>query len=480
MKITWKIFFVFTSLIIVIFSVFGVWMISAAFSSAYERVIGEGSRENKMFRLAFEVNMNAYTNEEIDDEDTVAEISGTIADSMEQKENTYRIYRDNKVLYKSGSLAVENNIMEQLSESTNSGYETVPADNRVYVVFMCMSECNGKVYYLETIKDITEIYIERDSFYYQYCAAIAVLIGCTGVIVLILSHMLTKSIVELSDTAKKFANGDYGVRTQVKNGDEIGRLAYDFNVMADSLEAKIEELVKTARKQEDFSAAFAHELKTPLTSIIGYAEMLRTMELDREETIEAADYIYSEGKRLEVLSRKLLELVAMERNNYDFKKIPAENIVKEAAKINYAMLEKGNIELLLEIEHGYIYGEYDLLVSLFVNLIDNARKAVAENGKIFITGKNEAEGYEIIVRDEGCGIPDTEIEKITEAFYMVDKSRARKEGGAGLGLSLCSKIVRMHNADWTIKSAQGKGTEVIIRFPEACRERNDINCHEED
>ena len=465
MKITWKIFFVFTSLIIVIFSIFGVWMISASFGSAYERVIDEGSRENKMFRLAFEVNMNAYTNKEVDDEETVVEISGTVVGNMDQNANTYIIYKGNKILYKSGGLAVNNSIRQQLSENTNSGYETVPLGDKVYAVFLCASECNEQVYYLETIKDITEIYIERDSLYYQYCAAIAVLIVCTGIIVMILSHMLTKSMIELSDTTRKFAGGNYEIRARVKSSDEIGLLANDFNMMADSLEAKIEELVKNARKQEDFSAAFAHELKTPLTSIIGYAEMLRTMEMDREETMEAADYIYSEGKRLEVLSRKLLELLAMEKQDYESLRISAVNVIKAAVRINASMLEKRNIELVTEVGPGYIYGEYDLLVSLFANLIDNARKAVPENGKIFITGRNGASGYEICVKDEGCGIPDTEIEKITEAFYMVDKSRSRKEGGAGLGLNLCSKIVRIHNAEWNIKSIQGKGTEVIIRFP---------------
>ncbi len=467
MKISWKIFFVFTSLIIVIFSVFGVWMISAAFGSAYERVISEGCRENKMFRLAFEVNMNAYTNKEMSDEETVAEIAKTVVGNMDQNANTYVIYRENEILYKSGGTIIANSIKQQLSENINSGYETVPVGDKVYAVFLCVSNCNEELYYLESIKDITDIYTERESFYYQYCSAIAVLLVCSGIIVMILSHILTKSVVELSDTTRRFAKGDFDIRAKVKSGDEIGLLANDFNIMADSIEAKIEELVKAARRQEDFSAALAHELKTPLTSIIGYAQMLCTMQLDREETVEAADYIYSEGKRLEVLSRKLLELLAIEKQDYNFLSLSAENIINAAVKINSAMLEKRNVELVTEVEPGIIYGEYDLLVSLLANLIDNARKAVSEKGRIFVIGERETAGYKIYVKDEGCGIPDAEIGKITEAFYMVDKSRARKEGGVGLGLNLCSKIVRIHNAEWTINSIKGKGTEIIISFPDA-------------
>lgn len=106
---------------------------------------------------------------------------------------------------------------------------------------------------------------------------------------------------------KAFRSGDYGTRAEVYSEDEIGTLARDFNIMADNLIQKMDELKDNARKQEDFTASFAHELKTPLTSIVGYADMLRTMDLDKEETVEAANYIYSQGKRLESLSFKLLD-----------------------------------------------------------------------------------------------------------------------------------------------------------------------------
>lgn len=479
MKITWKIFFAFTALITVIFSVFGVWMISASFSNAYERMIDEGSRENKMFRLTFEVNLNAFSPEEIDDE-IVSEISKSIVDNMEQKGYSYKVYKENQSLYTSNNLSIDNNIKAMFTENINSGYETIPVEDRVYVVFLCRSECKDQIYYLETIKDITEIYSERDTFYYQYCIAIAVLLVCTCIIVLILSHMLTKSVVKLSNTARKFAGGEYEARANVKGGDEISRLADDFNNVADSLVVKMDELVWEARKQEDFSASFAHELKTPLTSIIGYAEMLRTMELDREETMEAADYIYSEGKRLESLSRKLLNLVGLDKQNYNFSKIPMRKLMKEVERVTASMLERKRINFGICFDEGFIYGEYDLLVSLFVNLIDNARKAVSEQGNIVVSGKSIAEGYEISVKDDGLGIPEDEINKITEAFYMVDKSRARKEGGAGLGLSLCNKIVCLHSAAWQIKSRQGEGTEVIVVFPDIHQKRGGDSSNEEE
>ena len=106
----------------------------------------------------------------------------------------------------------------------------------------------------------------------------------------------------------------------------------------------------------------------------------------------------------------------------------------------------------------------DLLESLFLNLVDNARKACDVDGSIMLEGRNENNGYCFWVKDNGCGIPESEIKKITDAFYMVDKSRARKEGGAGIGLALCVKIAHLHNAVFEIKSKEGCGTQVILKF----------------
>ena len=104
----------------------------------------------------------------------------------------------------------------------------------------------------------------------------------------------------------------------------------------------------------------------------------------------------------------------------------------------------------------------DLFTSLLVNLIDNGAKASREGDTVFLEG----EGNRITVRDQGCGIPGEEIERVTEAFYMVDKARSRKEGGCGLGLSLCVRIAQLHGARLRIESEIGKGTAVFVIFPE--------------
>lgn len=465
MKFFWKIFFAFTSLITVVFSIFGIWMITQSFRNSLEKEIEEGNRENRMFQFAFEVNMN-FLSENYRTEKVVADLAESVIGNLDVQEYSYKLYREKEnLLYQSSEMMLEHQLIEQIGENTCI-YQVMESGEKKYLVFVCQSIMDDRSYYLESAKDITALYEERDSFYDQYRVVMLGLIAVTAVIIFILGHILTRSVVELSDTAKRLAEGNYDIRANVVSDDEIGTLAQDFNAMADKLTQKMEELTDAARKQEDFTASFAHELKTPLTSIIGYADMLRSMELTKEETMEASNYIYTQGKRLESLSFKLLELIVTQNQEYRFKPLSVKELMEEVKVIVGKGLEKKQIILEDVIEEGQLFGEHDLLISLFVNLVDNARKAMSEEGKVIIKGRSTEAGYEVLVEDNGCGMPQEELDKITEAFYMVDKSRSRKEGGAGLGMTLCSRIVEVHGAKWYIKSKEGEGTTIWVVFPE--------------
>ena len=220
-----------------------------------------------------------------------------------------------------------------------------------------------------------------------------------------------------------------------------------------------------AKQKEDFTAAFAHELKTPLTSIIGYADMLNTMELTEEEQREAYYYIYSQGKRLESLSHKLLELVSLNRNEWQKQPIRTRLLEEDIRATMRPIFQKRKIKGKVDMEGAVLYGDKELLLSLFYNLMDNASKAVAEGGFVLLKGRKTGNAYEIKVVDNGMGIPKQEIARITEAFYMVDKSRSRKEGGAGIGLSLCKEIIELHEGIMEIVSNPGEGTVIRLIFP---------------
>ena len=398
-------------------------------------------------------------------EKIVRALTESVVNNLDKNEYSYKLYRDGRYLvYENQELRLENGLIEKLTDA-DCVYQVLENDGKKYLIFICKSVIGGRNYYLESAKDITDLYEERNNFYSQYRVIMLCLVAVTGVVIFIVSRFLTRSVASLSDTTKRFAAGDYGTRAEVYSEDEIGTLAQDFNIMADNLIQKMDELKDNARKQEDFTASFAHELKTPLTSIVGYADMLRTMDLDKEETVEAANYIYSQGKRLESLSFKLLDLIVTQNEKISYTPHSARMLIAEAERITAKSLSDKEITLYTDVEEGTVYGEKDLLLSLFVNLVDNARKALSPKGKITITGRKQEEGYRFAVCDDGCGMPEEELHKVTEAFYMVDKSRSRKEGGAGLGLTLCSRIVALHKAEWKIESKMGEGTCITLTFP---------------
>ena len=125
-------------------------------------------------------------------------------------------------------------------------------------------------------------------------------------------------------------------------------------------------------------------------------------------------------------------------------------------------MKKKGITLLVDAKPGKVWIEPDLIKTVCMNLLDNAAKAIEENGEISLKGSTLPEGYQIEVTDNGKGIPQEELSRITEAFYMVDKSRSRAQGGAGLGLSICRKIIELHGGTLSFKSEIGKGTSVYI------------------
>lgn len=465
MKFYGKVFFSMFILAAVSFSVFGTLMIQTVFHSAINREIEMGKNENQMMRLTFETTVNSIPDIFTQQENGVlSELAKSMNRWMDTEKTTMQLldtYGD--IIYSDGERKVDTLLMEQVSPE-KSGYQIYKDGERYYldVVSIIDIRLTQSTLRLVTSTDITHIYEERRQMFQTYRTVILFMIGGVAVITFVLSFFLTRSVRQLSGITRNFAKGDMSARAKVKGSDEVSVLAEDFNVMADRLSDRMLSLEDQAKRQEDFTSAFAHELKTPLTSIIGYADMIRSMNLTEEERIKAAGYIYSQGKRLEALSLKLLELMVLKKQDFEFVSMDAHYFIQTVFDLaEVGVLEK-NLVLKMSAEPGKVYGEKDLLISLFANLIDNGKKASDKGQTIWIEGKVLEDGYEITVRDEGRGIPKEELSKITDAFYMVDKSRSRKEGGAGLGMTLCNQIVQLHGAKWNIESEVNKGTKVTV------------------
>lgn len=201
--------------------------------------------------------------------------------------------------------------------------------------------------------------------------------------------------------------------------------------------------------------------------MIGYADRIYKKELPREEQKKAAWYIWNEGMRLEALSLKLMELAVLNHKEFCLQEARTDQLFYELEEeVEFLLGEKG-VKLELSVEPAYVRVEYDLFQTLFLNLVDNAIKAGAKQlhvtGRVESTGKEEsAEGlyFSVKVSDDGSGIPKQEIRRITEAFYMVDKSRSRKQHGAGIGLALSEKIAQIHGSSLEFESDGKRGTSV--------------------
>ena len=172
-------------------------------------------------------------------------------------------------------------------------------------------------------------------------------------------------------------------------------------------------------------------------------------------------YIHEECGRLERLSRKLMQLLELDCDGtLDFTEVPAGRLFDAAARACHKLLEDKNITLVCNGGEHSFFVEEDLMTDALINLVDNAVKASEPGSEVVL----EATEDTISVRDFGMGIPKDEQENILEPFYMIDKSRSRKSGGAGLGLSLTAAIIRKHNCRLVIESEENKGTTMILHF----------------
>ncbi len=395
-------------------------------------------------------------------------------------------------------------------------YRFLKIGERMYVLVAGLVPQGSAGIYLVTV-DVQQVLEQQERIVEKFGVVYAAAIAVGMVLILGFSAVLTKPIKRLIAVTKKIADGNYRERIAATGSDEVGQLAADFNRMAAAVEEKVQKLSENARQKEDFVANFAHELKTPLTSIIGYADRIYKRELPRAEQRQAAYYIWNEGMRLEALSLKLMDLTVLSHGEFSLQQMEAEGLLRELSADVAFFMEEKQISFSCEAKQASVAVEYDLFKTLFLNLVDNAAKAgaahirvtgrvestagetsagraaalessrvipgdsrvipgdsrvIPDSSRMFAAPKEEAaRRYVIAVEDDGSGIPAGELNRITEAFYMVDKSRSRKLHGAGIGLALCEQIARIHGSELEFESDGKSGTRVRVRL---CIEEEDM------
>lgn len=318
--------------------------------------------------------------------------------------------------------------------------------------------------YLDMAHNISMLYRTREQ---QQAAYRRIFLGMTvlcAALAYTMALVLTRSLSRLSKGAREIAQGNFSYRSGIRSGDEIGRLSEDFDRMAGQVEQNILDLKESVERQERFVSSFTHELKTPMTAVLGYADLLRSQDLTEEERRDAANYIFSEGKRLERLSLKLLDIYVADQGEVVLSEQNPGRIVRDMVEHLEPGYREQGIVLTCRCGKGRCLLEPDLFRSLLVNLLDNARKALSDGGEVVVSVETTDEGCTLCVEDNGPGIPAESLERLTEAFYRVDKSRSRRQGGAGLGLTLCAKIAELHKGSLYFESQEGRGTKVTAEL----------------
>ncbi len=234
------------------------------------------------------------------------------------------------------------------------------------------------------------------------------------------------------------------------------------------------EISKAQKFRTDFVANVSHELKTPLVSIKGAIETIEGPAKDDEiAKINFLKIISSQSKRMENLISDLLILSRIELQEHirPDKPVNLKNILTKVKDIHFTSLKEKNINLEMNLDNvSDVIGDEDKLITVFSNLLDNAIKYSKEKSTINILaspskGKLITKGIKISVSDQGIGIPEDQINRVTERFYRVDVEESRKVGGTGLGLAIVKHIISQHRGDYEIKNLNGKGTEVNIHLP---------------
>lgn len=468
MKFRYKVLIINIILLSVGIGTVGFLMIEKNFNLALDSQIKNAIEENNMLQSTIEYQLlDSVTGTKNEFIKSLPDISSNVISNMSANESAIYIVYNDELAYNND----QNNISypKELTDTATIGqkkYSIVKSSDSVYIFVSSCSTIFSSNFNIINRRDITDVYTLMHIQINYYRILLISVVSICSIAMFLISIFLTKPLEKLTKTSKAFGEGNYNVRTDINSHDEIGELASTYNNMADSILEHLNELNDMLVRKDQFVADFTHEIKTPMTSIIGYADTIRSKELSHESLILASSYIFSEGKRLENMSAKLFDLIYTKQHDIAYEPFHTKKLADDINASTQPLLSDKQIILDINVSDLILYGDILLLRSAFINLIDNAKKASSNESHIEFIGHltDDEEHYEFILKDYGIGIDEKHLSRICDEFYMVDKSRSRSEGGAGLGLSLANMIFYRHHTDFKIESTPNIGTTMYIRF----------------
>lgn len=280
------------------------------------------------------------------------------------------------------------------------------------------------------------------------------------VFVLVSTRYIVRPIIKLTEATKKIAEGKYNVQLQIKRQDEIGKLANHFSHMSQRL-GQIEAM------RQEFVSNVSHEIQSPLASIQGFSQSLQTEKLTEEQKNHYLSIIEEESKRMSLLSKQLLTLAALDKEESILQKTTfdvAEQIKQVVFTTEWSWRNK-ELAIDLELPQTFVSADKNLLHQVWTNLMTNSIKFNHEGGSISIKLSSNEEYVQIEFKDTGIGIFEKDLQQIFNRFFIVDKARNRKESSSGLGLAIVKQIIELHKGHIEVSSKVGEGTKFYLTIP---------------
>ncbi|WP_026909148.1 sensor histidine kinase [Paucisalibacillus globulus] len=316
---------------------------------------------------------------------------------------------------------------------------------------------NGKNYALFLRPDIKLLFNEMHLLFGWLLVLTIVL---SILFVLFSTKYLVKPISQLTTATKSLAKGDFNVEVRTSRHDELGELTQSFLMMARKLEQ-----VDDMRKE--FVSNISHDIQSPLSNIKGYTNLLDDESITKEEKVQYISIINDEIRRLSSLTKQLLLLASLDKNEDIVKKetVDIGHQMKELIRNYKWIINEKEIMLEYTLPEVKIHGDPSLLNTVWDNLLSNAIKYNKPNGSIVITIEDKENSVWITFSDNGIGINEKDMERIFDRFYRVDTARTRSTVGTGLGLSIVATIVQLHGGQIDVSSEKNMGTTFIIKLP---------------
>lgn len=408
MKFRYKVLITNLILLSVSLGLVGYLMIHKNFELAKETQISNAVIQNNLVQSSVEYEVLQALNREESVKGALPDIGAQVSSGMRAENVTFFIYYGDKLVYnETEENANLKKVWEAQQEDGNKNYAIFEEDGHYYIYVTAASKVGDENLCMISRSDVSDAYALRDREIRYFRLILFICLMIESLLIYVISRYLTRPLEQLNRVAEEITDGSYETRITVKSQDEVGLLALS--------------------------------------------------------------YIFSEGRRLERMSVKLFDLIYLREHEMEKEAVQVENVSSEVLKVVTPSFAAKGLVLKKNIEPAVLYGNKELLVTALVNLLDNARKASKEHGVIEFSGKRIQEEenpfyYELSVKDYGIGMTKEETERICDEFYMADKSRARQEGGAGIGMSLVALILEHHQAELIVESEPKKGTKMRICF----------------